>query len=121
MVTASGKYAHAGQRPARGATVVTGSTAPAREQGDRRQLTGLLAAEVVSTLGSEMTAVALPWLVLITTGSATRTGAVLAAQFAGMALLGLWGGQLATRLGARTMMLVSDLARAGLMVLVPLL
>jgi MFS family permease len=101
--------------------MVTASTAPPRQQGNRRQLTGLLLAEVTSTLGSEMTAVALPWLVLITTGSATRTSAVLAAQFAGMAVLGLGGGQLATRLGARTMMLVSDLTRAGLMALVPLL
>jgi len=100
---------------------VTESATPARQRGNRRRLTGLLLAEVVSTLGSEMTAVALPWLVLITTGSATRTSAVLAAQFAGMALLGLWGGQLATRLGARTMMLVSDLARAGLTALIPLL
>jgi MFS family permease len=87
----------------------------------RRQLGGLLAADTVSTLGSEMTAVALPWFVLVTTGSAARTGAVLAAQFAGMALLGLWGGQLATRLGARRMMLVSDLVRAALMAVIPAL
>jgi MFS family permease len=87
----------------------------------RRQLGGLLAADTVSTLGSEMTAVALPWFVLVTTGSAARTGAVLAAQFAGMALLGLWGGQLATRLGARRMMLVSDLVRAALMAAIPAL
>jgi len=87
----------------------------------RRQLGGLLAADTVSTLGSEMTAVALPWFVLVTTGSAARTGAVLAAQFAGMALLGLWGGQLATRLGARRMMLVSDVVRAGLMAAIPAL
>jgi MFS family permease len=89
--------------------------------GDKRQLAGLMAADTVSTLGSEMTAVALPWFVLVTTGSATRTGAVLAAQFAGMALLGLWGGQLATRLGARRMMLVSDLACAALIATIPAL
>jgi len=98
---------------------MTDTALPTRRR--RWQLTGLLLAEVVSTLGSEMTAVALPWLVLITTGSATRTGAVLAAQFAGMALLGLWGGQVATRLGARTMMLASDLTRAGLMASLPVL
>jgi MFS family permease len=87
----------------------------------RSQLTGLMAADAVSTLGSEMTAVALPWFVLITTGSAARTGAVLAAQFAGMALLGLWGGQLATWLGARRMLLVSDLVRAALISAIPVL
>jgi len=88
---------------------------------ERWQLAGLLAADAVSTLGSEMTAIALPWFVLVTTGSAAHTGAVLAAQFAGMALLGLGSGQLATRLGARRMMLVSDLVRAALMATIPAL
>jgi MFS family permease len=103
------------------AAVMAGTAMPALRRRTRRQVAGLLLADVVSTLGSEMTAVALPWLVLITTGSAARTGAVLAAQFVGMALLGLWGGQLATRFGARTMMLMSDVTRAGLMGLLPLL
>src|SRR5215213_4294525 len=87
----------------------------------RRQLVGLVASDVVSTLGSELTAIALPWFVLVTTGSAARTGAVLAAQFVGLALIGLWGGHLATRLGARRMMLVSDLIRAALMATIPAL
>ena len=38
-----------------------------------RWLAALLAAEVVSTTGSAMTYLALPWFVLVTTGSATRT------------------------------------------------
>ena len=40
-------------------------------------LRALLLAEVVSSTGSAMTFVALPWFVLVTTGSATRVSLVL--------------------------------------------
>lgn len=83
-----------------------------------RALAGLGAAEVISTLGTEMTAVALPWFVLVSTGSPARMGAVLAAEFAGQALLGLWGGRLVDRLGPRRMMLASDVSRALLISLI---
>ena len=87
----------------------------------RRALSGLITADVVSTLGSEMTTVALPWFVLVTTGSPARMGAVLAAEFAGLTVLGLFSGRAATALGPRRTMLSSDLARAGLVALIPLL
>jgi MFS family permease len=87
----------------------------------RRPLTGLAAAEVISTTGTEMTTIALPWFVLVSTGSPTRMGAVLAAEFVGMAVLGLWGGRVAGSLGPRRMMLTCDLARAGLVALIPIL
>ncbi len=86
-----------------------------------RSLAGLFAADVISTTGSEMTAVALPWFVLVSTHSPARMGAVLAAEFVGMSVLGLWGGRVATVLGPRRMMLGSDLARAVLVGLVPVL
>ncbi len=86
-----------------------------------RSLAGLLVADVISTAGTEMTAVALPWLVLTSTGSAARMGGVLAAEFVGMAVLGLWGGWLATVVGPRRMMLAADLARALLVGLVAVL
>lgn len=87
----------------------------------RRPLAGLAAAEIISTTGTEMTAVALPWFVLVSTRSPTQMGAVLAAEFVGMTVLGLWGGPVAGALGPRRMMLVSDLTRAGLVALVPIL
>jgi MFS family permease len=90
------------------------------DTGARRPIGAVLAADVVSTLGTEMTAVALPWFVLVTTGSPIRTGAVLAAEFAGLTLLGLAGGGAAARLGPRRLMLGSDLARAILIGLIPL-
>jgi MFS family permease len=81
----------------------------------------LFAAEVISTTGTEMTAIALPWFVLVSTGSPARMGAVLAAQFVSMSVLGLWGGRIATILGPRRMMLASDLFRAALVALIPVM
>ena len=49
---------------------------------DRRPLTGFLGAVGVSTLGTRMSFLALPWLVLTTTGSATLTGIVAFAEMA---------------------------------------
>ena len=92
-----------------------------RADAGARSLIGLFLAEVVSTTGTEMTAIALPWFVLVSTRSPTRMGAVLAAEFLGISLLGLWGGPVATFLGPRRMMIFSDLARAVLVGSVPLL
>ncbi len=89
--------------------------------GTRRSLAALLVAEVVSTTGSEMTAVALPWFVLVSTGSPARMGIVMAAEFTGMAVLGIPSGRAATALGPRRTMLGSDLARALLVGLIPAL
>jgi MFS family permease len=86
-----------------------------------RPLTALFLAELISTTGTEMAAVALPWFVLITSGSPARMGMVMAAEFLGMALLGIPGGQVASALGARRTLIVSDLARAGLVALIPVL
>jgi hypothetical protein len=87
----------------------------------RGPLAALLLAEVVSTTGSQMTLVALPWFVLVATGSPARMGLVVAADLAPMLLLAIPAGALAARLGARRTMLVSDLARVPLIGLVPVL
>jgi len=81
----------------------------------------LVAAEIVSTLGSRMTYLALPWFVLVTTGSPGKMTLVLAVEIAPMAVLGIPSGSLVQRLGARTTMLVSDFARAPLLAAIPLL
>ena len=87
----------------------------------KRGLLPLLAAEVVSSLGSQMTFLALPWFVLVTTGSPTKMGIVLAAELAPIALLGIPSGALVSRLGARRTMLVGDAGRAPLMAAIPIL
>ncbi|MDQ1683796.1 MAG: hypothetical protein QOC82_533, partial [Frankiaceae bacterium] len=71
--------------------------------------------------GTEMTAVALPWFVLVTTGSPARMAGVMSAEFVGTALLGIPSGRLAHALGPRRTMLIADAGRAPLLGLVPLL
>ena len=87
----------------------------------RRSLIALVAAEVISSLGTLMTVVALPWFVLETTGSPQRMTVVLAAEAAPLALLALVGGRIATRLGARRTMLVCDALWAPATAAIPLL
>jgi MFS family permease len=92
---------------------------PARAR--RRALAPLLGAEIVSTTGTAMTALALPWLVLSTTGSPSRAGLVAAAEWLPMALLGIPSGAIASRLGPLRTMMLCDAIRAPLVALVPLL
>lgn len=87
----------------------------------RRALAPLLGAEIVSTTGTAMTALALPWLVLSTTGSPARAGFVAAAEWVPMALLGIPSGAIASRLGPLRTMMACDAARAPLVALVPVL
>jgi len=84
-------------------------------------LRALLAAEVISTSGAQMTWVALPWFVLTTTGSATRMSLVMAAEAIGLAVVGLPSARLLNRLGARRSMLLCDGVRAPVMLVVPVL
>jgi MFS family permease len=86
-----------------------------------RPVLALVAAEIVSGLGSYMTFLALPWFVLVTTGSPTRMGIVLAAELLPAAIVGIPSGTVVTRIGARNTMLVCDLARAPIVAAVPLL
>jgi predicted MFS family arabinose efflux permease len=86
-----------------------------------RSIVALLAAEVISTTGGQMTWLALPWFVLITSGSATHTTFVVAAEVIGLALAGLPAGRLLGRLGARRTMMLCDGARAPLMLVIPVL
>jgi len=86
-----------------------------------RPLVALLGAEAISSLGSQMTFLALPWFVLVTTGSAAKMGIVLAVEILPIAVLGIPSGALIARLGARTTMVLGDAGRAPLMLAIPLL
>jgi predicted MFS family arabinose efflux permease len=81
----------------------------------------LVVAELVSVLGTRMTYLALPWFVLVTTGSPGKMSIVLAAELVPMAILGIPSGTLVQKLGARNTMLISDFARAPLLAAIPLL
>jgi hypothetical protein len=86
-----------------------------------RAFVPLLGAEIVSTTGTAMTALALPWLVLSTTGSPSRAGFVAAAEWLPMALLGIPSGAIASRLGPLRTMMLCDAFRAPIVALVPVL
>lgn len=87
----------------------------------QRPIVALVAAEVISAIGSQMTFLALPWFVLQTTGSPTRMGVVLAVELAPIAILGIPSGTVVSRWGARFTMIVSDFARAPLLASIPIL
>ena len=84
-------------------------------------ISALVLAETISVLGTRMTYLALPWFVLVTTGSASKMSLVLAAEILPMAILGIPSGALVQRLGSRTTMLAADLARAPILVSIPIL
>jgi len=86
-----------------------------------RSLAAVMVAEFVSLGGSAMTFVALPWFVLVTTGSTAKMGWVLAAELLPVALLGIPSGALIARIGAKRTMNISDAARAPLMAVIPIL
>jgi hypothetical protein len=81
----------------------------------------LVAAEIVSVLGTRMTYLALPWFVLVTTGSPGKMSLVLAAEILPMAILGIPSGALVQTIGARNTMLLADFARGPILVSIPVL
>ncbi len=87
----------------------------------RLPLFGVLAADGISVAGNMLTLVAVPWLVLQTTGSAAQTG--LAGFFAAIPVLisGPLGGVVVDRLGFRRASALADLASAAPIALIPLL
>src|SRR5215470_13111099 len=68
-----------------------------------------------------MTFVALPFFVLVTTGSTAKMGWVLAAEMLPIAIFGIPAGTVIAKLGAKKTMLISDAARGPLMLVIPVL
>jgi MFS family permease len=78
-----------------------------------RNFSLLFIGQLVSTLGDQAYALALPWTVLVATGDPRQMAIVLAAEALPRVLFLLIGGALADRLGPRLVMLVADVGRAG--------
>ncbi|WP_373297979.1 MFS transporter [Streptomyces naganishii] len=96
-----------------------------REGGGRdgrsmRPLCGVLAAMAVSLTGTRVSAVALPWFVLVTTGSATRTGLVAFCEMTPYVLVKAFTGPVVDRIGPRSVSWTTDLASAAAAAAVPL-
>lgn len=87
----------------------------------RVPLYGWLTAETVSIIGTRVSMIAIPWLVLVTTGSATRTGLVAFAELTPLVLFKATGGPLVDRVGPRRMAIAANLASMLAVGLIPLL
>ena len=90
-------------------------------RGPRLPLVALLTADAISLTGNAMGFVAIPWFVLVTTGSATLTGVVAALTFAPTVLATFFGGGIVDRLGFRRTSILADVASGVTTALIPLL
>ncbi len=79
----------------------------------------LWAGQFVSQIGDRLAALAFPWLVYRTTGSALGTGAVFAVYTLPYVLFGAFAGVAVDRLDKRRLMIAVDLVRAALVMTVP--
>lgn len=87
---------------------MTSQAVPRRRGG----LVGVLLAETISQVGTKMTFVALPWLVLVETGSPTMMGLVAAAEMVPYVAAGVLGAPWIDRLGTWRVTVDADLLSA---------
>ncbi|MFD5916446.1 MFS transporter [Kitasatospora sp. NPDC058201] len=104
--------------PAAGAAGAADAAAAPRSL---RPLVGVLAAMAVSLTGTRVSAIALPWFVLATTGSATMTGLVAFVELTPYVLVKALTGPVVDRLGPRVVSWTADAVSAVVAGLVPLL
>ena len=81
----------------------------------------MLSADAVSMAGNAAALVAIPWYVLQTTGSASKTGITAAAGIVPVIVSGFLGGAYVDRLGYRRASIVADLASCLAVAAIPLL
>lgn len=87
---------------------------------DRLPVYVLLVTSLVSIFGNQLTAIAVPWFVLETTGSATLTGVTAAVTIVPVVIATFFGGALVDRTRYKTLSVVSDLISAFTVAAVPL-
>jgi MFS family permease len=87
----------------------------------RRPLVAMLTASGISLIGTRLSTIALPLFVLITTGSATRTGVVAFAEMAPYVAAQAMVGPVADRVGPRRVSILSDLISGVVVAFIPVL
>ena len=87
----------------------------------RMPLHALLAAEAVSGVGNKLSALAVPWFVLETTGSAAQTGLVGVVTVGSLIVSAFFSGLLVDRLGFKRTSIVSDILSGVTVAAIPLL
>lgn len=88
---------------------------------NRLPVYALMGANAVSLVGNQLSSLAIPWFVLVTTGSATKTGLVAFCTILPTVIAALLGGALVDRLGAKRMSVVADLLSGITVAVIPLL
>lgn len=81
----------------------------------------LFTANAISLVGNVLSAIAIPWFVLQTTGSATQTGITGFFTVLPVVLAGFFGGTLVDRLGYKRTSIIADLASGVMTALIPLI
>lgn len=87
----------------------------------RRAIYALFAANAISMTGNQLAALAIPWFVLATTGSAAKTGITAFFSILPIVLAAFFGGTLVDRIGYKRMSIIADIASGVTIVLVPIL
>lgn len=93
----------------------------AKTRQGRTPYLALLGADAISLVGNQLTTVAIPWFVLVTTGSAVRTGLVGFCTIVATIIATFFGGALVDRLGHKRTSIIADLASGATVALIPLL
>jgi len=108
-------------RPSRPAPFAHNGSASLPPVPTRRPLYALYVADAISLSGNAVAQLAIPWFVLVTTGSAALTSLAVFFNFLPIVLATFFGGVIVDRLGFRTSSVVADLASAGAVAAIPLL
>ncbi len=90
-------------------------------QYQKRNISLLWLAQIISTAGDAIYQIALLWLVLDITGSSTTTGLVAMASFLPAMLFGLYAGVAADRYNRKLIMILSNLCQALIVLIIPIL
>jgi MFS family permease len=100
-------------------TLPSVQTAPDTRQ--RAPVVALLSAQAISDAGNTITALAIPWFVFVTTGSAARTGVIAFAGLFPFVVAAILGGALVDRVGNKQMSVIADVLSGLTVAAVPLL
>jgi len=90
-------------------------------QKNNTPIIALFTANAISLVGNVLSAIAIPWFVLKTTGSATQTGITGFFTVLPVVLAGFFGGTLVDRLGYKRTSIIADIASGVMTALIPLL
>src|SRR5687768_13371556 len=86
--------------------------------GGKPALVWLMVATTINNIGSKISLLAVPWLVLVTTGSPVKMGLVGLAQTLPYVIVGVLGSPMVGRYGVRKMAIHNDIACAVLVALI---